>query len=142
MVRRLLDEEAALGLLHEAYYAGFKARVDGLRRDLLDLLGGLKAQGRRIAAYGASAKGATLLNAFGIDGRFLDFIVDRSTVKQGRRTPGTHLPILPPEALLERRPDFVLLLSWNFAEEILEQQAAYRRAGGAFILPVPEVRIL
>ncbi len=102
----------------------------------------LKGEGRRLAAYGASAKGSTLLNVFGIGADLLDFVVDRSTVKQGRFTPGTHLPILPPEALLERRPDYVLLLTWNFADEILVQQAAYRAEGGRFFIPVPEPRLV
>ena len=83
-----------------------------------------------------------MLNVFGIGRESIDFIVDRSTVKQGRYTPGVRLPILAPEALLERRPDYVLLLSWNFADEILEQQSAYRAAGGRFIIPVPEPQIV
>jgi hypothetical protein len=100
----------------------------------------LKREGKRLAAYGASAKGSTLLNYFGIGTDELDFVVDRSTYKQGRLTPGTHLPILPPEQLLVRQPDYTLLLTWNFAEEILTQQSAYRSAGGRFLIPVPELR--
>jgi len=95
-----------------------------------------------VAAYGASAKGSTLLNFFGVGAGDLDFIADRSTYKQGRLAPGTHLPILPPEELLKRRPDYTLLLTWNFAEEILAQQKAYRDAGGKFIIPIPKVKIV
>ncbi|MDQ3623810.1 MAG: methyltransferase, partial [Verrucomicrobiota bacterium] len=84
----------------------------------------------------------TLLNYFGIGPETLDFVVDRSTVKQGYYTPGTHLRIYPPEHLLEEQPDYVLLLTWNFADEILEQQAEYQRRGGRFILPIPKVRIV
>jgi hypothetical protein len=105
------------------------------------LLRQLKGEGRRIAAYGASAKGSTLMNAFGIDGSLIEFVVDRSNLKQGRFTPGNHLPILPPEALLERAPDYVLLLTWNFAAEILAQQSEFRGRGGKFIVPVPEVTV-
>jgi hypothetical protein len=106
------------------------------------LLTNLKRDGRRIAAYGASAKGSTLMNSFGIDSSLIDFVVDRSTLKQGRFTPGNRLPILAPEALVERRPDDVLLLTWNFATEILAQQAGYRNGGGRFIVPLPELAVL
>ena len=82
------------------------------------------------------------MNAFGIDGALIDFVVDRSTLKQGQFTPGNHLPVLSPQTLLQRRPDYVLLLTWNFADEILAQQREYRRLGGKFIVPVPEVRVL
>jgi hypothetical protein len=102
------------------------------------VLGDLKSAGSKIAAYGASAKGSTLLNYCAIGRETLDFVADRSTVKQGLYTPGTHLPIVPPETLLAKRPDQVLLLTWNFADEILAQQAVYRQHGGRFIIPVPE----
>lgn len=140
-VDALLAEEAHLGMVSLAYYQDFAGRVEGLKRDLRQLLGDLKAQGKRIAAYGASAKGTTLLSYFGIGRETLDFVVDRSTVKQGHFTPGTHLPILAPEALLGEQPDYVLLLTWNFAGEILAQQSAYREAGGRFIVPIPELAI-
>ena len=124
------------------YYRDFATRVTRLRGELLALLQRLVQEGRQVAAYGASAKGSTLMNAFGIDRRLIGYVVDRSSLKQGRFTPGNHLPILPPEALLERRPDHVLLLTWNFADEILAQQAEFRRRGGRFIIPVPEVRVV
>ena len=144
-VRQLLAEETAKGVASHAYYEAFAGKVHALRTQLLDLLRDLRAQGHRIAAYGASAKGSTLLNFYGIGRNGLDaleFVADRSTAKQGRLTPGSHLPIVPPSELLARRPDFALLLTWNFAEEILAQQQAYRTAGGRFILPVPTVRIV
>lgn len=144
-VRRLLAEETAKGVASHAYYEAFAGKVHALRSQLLDLLRELRAKGHRVAAYGASAKGSTLLNFYGIgrDGLdALEFVADRSTAKQGRLTPGSHLPIVPPSELLARRPDFALLLTWNFAEEILAQQQAYRAAGGRFILPVPTVRIV
>lgn len=141
-VRQLLDEEARWGVDQPTFYAAFRARVQRLRDELCRLLDGLKADGKRIAVYGASAKGSTLLNYCGIGQETLDFVVDRSTFKQGRYTPGTHLPIYAPQKLLEARPDYVLLLTWNFREEILAQQAEYRRGGGKFIIPIPELTIV
>ena len=141
-VRSLLDEEARLGVGKTAFYASFAARVEQLRKELLALLADLRSTRKRIAAYGASAKGTTLLNYFGIGASDLEFVADRSTVKQGRYTPGTHLPIRPPEALVEERPDYVLLLSWNLADEILRQQEGYRRQGGKFIIPIPRLQVV
>ena len=141
-VASLHAAETAKGVASPGYYDDFSRRVHGIRDDLVSLLRRLKAAGHSVAAYGASAKGSTLLNFYGLDGSLIDFVADRSTAKQGRFTPGTHLPILAPEALLERRPDYAVLLTWNFAEEIFRQQQAYVAAGGRFIVPVPEVRIV
>jgi SAM-dependent methyltransferase len=139
---QLMAEEAALGATAYPYYQHFGAAVEGLKSELLALLKTLKAQGQRIAVYGASAKGSTLMNYFGLGPELLDYVVDRSTVKQGYYTPGNHLAIHPPEKLLADQPDAVLLLAWNFAEEILAQQSAYRASGGRFIIPIPEVKVL
>ena len=136
-VHALLAEEERLGLDRLAYYTAFGDRVAALREQLLQVLRDLKAEGNRIAVYGASAKGSTLLNYFGIGQETIDYVVDRSTAKQGRFTPGTHLPIYAPQRLVEDRPDYVLLLTWNFADEILAQQAEYRQLGGRFIIPIP-----
>lgn len=139
-VEQLLRQEAAW-VRDEAYYKSFGDKVESLRNQLVGLLQSIKADGKRIAVYGASAKGSTLLNFFGIGNELLEYVVDRSTVKQGRYTPGTKLKICDPTRLVEDRPDYCLLLTWNFAEEVLAQQAKYRELGGKFIVPVPHVRV-
>ena len=139
---QMLADERASGVGTLAYYRDFSGRVDGLRVELLAMLGRLKAEGKSIAAYGASAKGSTLLNSFDIGQRYLEFAVDRSSLKQGRFMPGVRLPIVSPERLAVAPPDYLLLLTWNFADEILEQQQGYRQAGGKFIIPIPHPRIV
>jgi SAM-dependent methyltransferase len=141
-VARLRAEEAAAGLTGPERYAGFARDVARLCRELVALLRRLRGEGRRLAAYGAPAKGTILLNTCGIGPDLLEFTVDRSPHKQGRLVPGVRLPIRPVEDLLREMPDFTLLLPWNLTEEIVDQQAEYLRKGGAFIVPVPTPRVV
>ncbi len=141
-VTDLLARERAEGLDRIGPYIAFAERVERLREQLVSLLCGLKRQGKRIAAYGAAAKGTTLLGACGIGSETLDYVVDRNRYKQGRFLPGNRLPIHSPDRLIEDRPDYVLLLPWNLSDEILDQQQAFRASGGRFIIPVPEPRIV
>jgi SAM-dependent methyltransferase len=141
-VTELLAEEESWGVNQLEFYRDFARRVAELKKSLRKFVFDLKDRKERLAAYGAAAKGSTLLNYFGIDKSALDFVVDRSTYKQGRYMPGVRLPIYSPARLLEEMPSHVLLLTWNFADEILLQQEEYRRRGGKFIIPIPELRVV
>jgi SAM-dependent methyltransferase len=141
-VKVTLEQEADEGVKTADYYTDFAESVLMLKDELVKLLADLKSNGSSIAAYGASAKGSTLLNFCGVGLETLDFVADRSTYKQGRYTPGRHLPIVSPEDLLEKQPDYALLLTWNFADEILKQQEEFRKRGGKFIIPLPKARVV
>jgi SAM-dependent methyltransferase len=137
-----LAAEASSGLTSIAYYEGFGKRVAAIKAQLLRLLGDLRSAGKTIAGYGAAAKGSTLLNYAGVGRDLVEFVVDRNVHKHGMHMPGTHQPILHPDALQERMPDYVLLLAWNFKDEVVAQQQAYVDAGGRFIVPIPSPEVV
>ncbi|MBF0183140.1 MAG: class I SAM-dependent methyltransferase [Magnetococcales bacterium] len=141
-VDAMLQAEKNMGMDQIETFRSFARQTMQLKESLNQTVDTLLAQGKKIAGYGAPAKGSTLLSFLEIGPDRLRYIADRSPLKQGRFTPGTHIPVVATERLLEDQPDYVLLLAWNFAEEIMAQQAEYRRRGGKFIIPVPQVQIV
>jgi SAM-dependent methyltransferase len=141
-VREVLDAEARRGLHAIDAYAGFEERVREAKRSLLEFLIRVRRQGRRVVAYGAAAKGNTLLNYCGIRTDFVEFVADRSPLKQGKLLPGTHIPIEAPERIAATRPDWVLVLPWNIRNEIARQLSFVREWGGQLVVPIPFVEVL
>lgn len=139
-VAELLALEDRIGLYRKETYSVFAAKVDGLKDKTKALLTKLKAQGKSIAGFGASITGTTLIYHFEI-GEFLDFLADDNPAKQGRFSPGLHLPVLPSISLCQRKPDYVVILAWRFASEIIRKNQAYLDGGGRFIVPVPELKV-
>jgi SAM-dependent methyltransferase len=140
-LEELRDRERAAGLDDLAVYRAFEDRVRAAKRDLLDFLITARRDGKAVVAYGAAAKGNTLLNYCGIRSDFVDYVVDRSPHKQGRFLPGTRLPIHPPERVSETRPDYLLILPWNLKDEIVDQMAHVRDFNCRFVTPIPTVQI-
>jgi len=141
IVKEYLAQEKIKKLDKKTTYDDFARRVAVIKRDLINYLDDLKKQNKTIIGYGASAKGNVLLNYCQIDTRFLDCVVDSIPYKQGKYTPGTHIPIHPETWLEKHMSDYALLLSWNFADEILQKQIRYREKGGQFIITIPYLRI-
>ena len=141
-VKTTLADESTRGVATSSTYQRFSERAEKVRDDLTAFLKQQQLAGKRVAAYGASAKGSTLLNYIGKAAQTLEFIADRSTYKQGRLSPGLHIPIVPAEELAARAPDFAVLLVWNFAEEVMQQQQKYRAAHGQFVIPLPELVVV
>jgi SAM-dependent methyltransferase len=140
-LRRVLAEERAAGLDTPSPYRGFAARVPAVKRALLRLLLDAQERGEKVAAYGAPAKGNTLLNYCGVGPDLVRFTVDKSPHKQGRLLPGSRIPVHAPERLREERPDLVLILPWNLRDEIVAQAAFVREWGGRFAVPIPTAEV-
>ena len=141
-IARMREQERAFGLTDMSTYRGFGARAMATKRKLLAFLIAAREAGKRVAAYGAAAKGVTLVNYCGVRDDLVDYVVDKSPHKQNHFMPGVRIPILAPERIFETRPDYVLILPWNLREEIIRQMAAVREWGGKFVVPIPEVRVL
>jgi hypothetical protein len=141
-VAALLAAEAEEGVNDPAYYRAFRERVVKVKFDLLDFLISVKRAGKSVVAYGIPAKGNVLLNYCGVRTDFLDYVVDRSPYKQGKFTPGTHIPIFPTSRVAETRPDYLLILPWNIKEEVMEQMAEIRSWGGQFVVPIPGLQVV
>jgi SAM-dependent methyltransferase len=137
----LKQRELEAGFTNLETYRNFAAQVEETKRKLLDFLIKARREGKTIAGYGAPGKGNTLLNYCGIRTDFLDYTVDRNPYKQGKFLPGTHIPIYHPDKIAETKPDYVLILPWNFKDEIVKQMGFIRDWGGQFVVPIPEVRV-
>lgn len=137
----LANEETA-GLTRLETYTAFGEKVRETKRALLDFMITAKREGCRIAAYGAAAKGNTLLNYCGIGVDFIDYAVDKNPAKQGRLLPGSRIPVRDPQAVFDTRPDYLLILPWNIKNEVIEQMAGIRQWGGRFVVPIPRVMVL
>jgi len=140
-VASLVAEEVRRGLQSPIGYEGFQAKANHIKDDLLFFLIQQKRAGKTVAAYGAAAKGNTLLNYAGVKPDLLPFVCDAAPSKQGKWMPGSHIPILPPSALTDRRPDFLLILPWNIAAEVRQQNIALERLGTRFVTAIPELTV-
>jgi SAM-dependent methyltransferase len=143
-VTDLLSYESALGLEpgNRAPFLDLEVRMKALRQKLREFLAQAKAEGKRVAGFGAPAKATTLMYQFGLDSSDLEFIVDDSPLKQGLFTPGKHVPVLPSSAIRELKPDYLVVLAWNFADHIIAKNQAFRDAGGKFVVPIPDFRVV
>jgi hypothetical protein len=140
-VEQLRQAEIRGGFDCRDVYLDFGRKIYALKRDLLDFFIAKKREGRTIAGYGAAAKGNTLLNFLGLRSDFIDFVVDRNPAKQGKYLPGSHIPVLAPEAVAGRKPDFLVILPWNLRDEIAGQMASIREWGGQFAILIPKVTV-
>lgn len=136
---RALEED--MGIYREEAYLAFANKINGLKEVTRTFLAQAKSEGKSIAGFGASITGTTLIYHFEI-GAYLDYLVDDNLAKQGRFSPGLHLPVLPSSALYERKPDYVVVLAWRFAEPFIKNNRAYLEEGGCFVIPVPEFRVV
>jgi len=141
-VNELINQEHQFGLSNIDTYRNFSNKVESVREKLLSFLNSAKKEDKKVVCYGAAAKGNTLLNYCGIDTKYVDYVADMSTYKQGLFLPGTHIPIVHPEKIKKTKPDYLVILTWNLKDEIMKQMSYIREWGGKFVVPIPEVEIL
>lgn len=141
-IKDLIELERNIGLDSFEVYENFGEKVEEIKMKLLRILTNLKAQNKKIIAYGAPAKGNILMNYMDIGTKFIDYVVDKNMLKQNLFTPGTHLKVYSPEKIYEDKPDYLLILAWNFADEVMQQQSKFKDMGGKFIIPIPEPKII
>ena len=141
-VTQLVHAEAAIGLNQRQVFESWNGSIERTGFEVGTLLRGLKAKGMRIAGYGAPAKATTLMYHFGLSAAEIEYIADGNELKQGLLSPGLHIPIVSPTRIYEDRPDYVIVLAWNFADSIIESHKAFLEAGGRFIIPLPHFKIL
>jgi hypothetical protein len=140
-VEELLAVERKAGLDRPETFKKFALDIESRKKELSELLHRLKKEGKTIAGFGAPAKATTLMHHFGLGADILDFVIDDSPLKQGLLTPGLHIPVLPATSLYDKKPDYVLILAWNFAESIMKKHQAFRDGGGKFIVPLPHLEV-
>ena len=141
-VMDLFDLENSLKLNEAKTYYDFASNIQSRKNELMTCLKEIKSEGKKIAAFGAPAKATTLMYEFGLDSKYIDFIVDDSPLKQGLYSPGLHIPVLPSSAIEEKKPDYLLILAWNFSESIIEKNYSFHESNGKFIIPLPKLEII
>jgi len=141
-IQQFIDLEKKMKLDLVETYIAFAKKVEKVKIDLKRILTEIKLDGKKIAGYGAAAKASTLLSYCKIESDTLDYIADKNTLKQDLYTPGTHIPVVHTKKILETKPDYLLILAWNIADEIIQQQKEFRENGGKFIIPIPSPKII
>jgi len=140
-VEKMLRAEDAIGIQTEKYYLAFQARAEKVKDDFVNFLADAKRQGKTVAAYGAAAKGNTLMNFAEIGSDLIQYVVDKNPAKQGKFMPGSHIPIVSPEALRSQRPDYLVILPWNIVAEVKQQNAQLGELGTRFVTAVPHLEV-
>ena len=140
-VTKIIHEEDAIGIQTEKYYLAFQVHAEKVKDDFVNFLSGARRQGQTVAAYGAAAKGNTLMNFAQLGADLIQYVVDKNPAKQGKFMPGSHIPIVSPEALQSQRPDYLIILPWNIADEVKQQNAALAELGTQFVTAVPKLEI-